>query len=179
MRAGRPRVPSATPIVLRRTTLVDLPTLRVWDADAEVVASGAGRSAEVWAAELPREVDWYEPLIAELDGEPVGYVELIDAAREESHYWGDDVEVGAWGLDIWVGRPADRARGIGTAIMHAALRRCFTVHRASAVLLDPLPTNSRACRFYERLGFQLLGVRRLGDDDCCVYRMGRDDYLPG
>ena len=178
MMSGRSRAKPAMKVVLRRATLADLPIVRVWDVDAEVIASGAGRSAEVWAAELPREVDWYEPLIAELDGVPVGYLELIDAAREESHYWGDDVESDAWGLDIWVGRSTDRCRGIGTAMMHAALRRCFTVHRATAVLLDPLSTNSRACRFYERLGFQLLGVRRLGDDDCCVYRLGRDEYLP-
>lgn len=167
------------PIVLRRATLADLPTLRVWDADAEVIASGAGRSAEVWTVELPREVDWCEPLIAELDGVPVGYVELIDAAREESHYWGDDAEEGAWGLDIWIGRAADRGRGLGTAMMHAALERCFTAHDATAVLLDPLPTNHRACHFYERLGFELLGVRRLGDDDCCVYRLARESYSPG
>ena len=71
-----------------------------------------------------------------------------------------------------------QAGGGRCAATRAALRRCVTVHRATAVLLDPLSTNSRACRFYERLGFQLLGVRRLGDDDCCVYRLGRDEYLP-
>ena len=65
MMSGRSRAKPAMKVVLRRATLADLPILRAWDVDAEVIASGAGRSAEVWAAELPREVDWYEPLIAE------------------------------------------------------------------------------------------------------------------
>lgn len=46
----------------------------------------------------------------------------------------------------------------------------------SAVLIDPLASNTRAHRFYERLGFRLVGPRRFGDDDCLVYRLDRMGY---
>lgn len=162
-------------VTLRRATPADMPMLLAWDADPDVASSGAARGLEGWQEDLVRDVPWAEELIAEVDGAPVGFMELIDAVGEETHYWGDDVEPGAWALDIWIGRPQDRGRGIGAAMMRVALDRCFDTHGASAVLLDPRRDNTRAHRFYERLGFRLIGARTFGDDDCLVYRLGRDE----
>ncbi len=149
--------------------------LLAWDADPDVMSSGAARGLEGWKEDLGRDVAWAEELIAETDGVPVGFMQLIDAVVEETHYWGDDVEPGAWALDIWVGRPEDRGRGIGGEMMRLALDRCFEVHGASALLLDPLRDNTRAQRFYERLGFRFIEERTIDDEDCCVYRLGRDE----
>lgn len=166
-------------MTLRRATLDDLPVLRGWDADADVVASGAARGLDGWEEDLGRDVPWAEELIAEADGVPVGFIELIDAVVEESHYWGHDVEPGAWALDIWIGRPEHRGRGIGSEMMRLALARCFDVHGASAVLLDPRSDNTRAHRFYERLGFVFVERRNFDDgdrdEDCFVYRLGRPE----
>jgi len=160
-------------VTLRRARLDDIDLLCEWDVDADVAASGAARGREVWEAELARVVPWAEELIAEADGVPVGFLQLIDAAAEESHYWGADVEPGAWALDIWIGRPEHRGRDIGREMMRLALDRCFGVHGAAAVLLDPRSDNTRAHRFYERLGFVFVEQRNFGDDDCRVYRLGR------
>ena len=46
----------------------------------------------------------------------------------------------------------------------------------TAVLIDPLESNVRARRFYERIGFEQVGPRRFGEDDCMVYRLGRDRW---
>jgi aminoglycoside 6'-N-acetyltransferase len=46
------------------------------------------------------------------------------------------------------------------------------------VLVGPLASNTRAHRFYERLGFRLVGRRRFGADDCFVYRRDRDAARP-
>jgi len=162
-------------VTLRRATLDDLPTLHAWDADSDVVASGAARGQEGWEDDLGRDVPWAEELIAESDSEAVGFMQLIDAAAEESHYWGDDVEPGAWALDIWIGRPEHRGRGIGREMMRLALDRCLEVHGASAVLLDPRRDNTRAHRFYERLGFRFVEQREFDGDECDVYRLGRDE----
>ena len=43
----------------------------------------------------------------------------------------------------------------------------------TAVLIDPLASNTRARAFYERLGFVAVGPRRFGTDDCVVYRLDR------
>lgn len=112
-------------------------------------------------------------MIAEEDGRPVGFVQLIDARNEESHPWGDDVAPGVWAIDIWIGAPDDRGRGLGREMMVQALARCFDGHGASEVWIDPLASNEGAIRFYERLGFEFVEERYFGDDHCRVYRFAR------
>jgi aminoglycoside 6'-N-acetyltransferase len=45
-----------------------------------------------------------------------------------------------------------------------------------AVILDPLASNVRARRFYERLGFRFVEHRRFGEGDCAVYRLDRSVF---
>jgi RimJ/RimL family protein N-acetyltransferase len=55
--------------------------------------------------------------------------------------------------------------------MHAALRRIFDHHHADAVVIDPRADNLRAIAFYERLGFERVGVRDFDGDRCLVMRL--------
>lgn len=152
----------------------DVALLVRWDDDPDVAAALGGRGAEWydWPVELARDVPWRELLIAEEDGRPIGFVQLIDARQEESHYWGE-VDAGTWAIDIWIGSPDDRGRGLGTAAMEAALRRVVGRHRADTVVIDPSVDNRRAIAFSERLGFEPVGVRAFGDDECLVMRLSR------
>lgn len=159
-------------VTLRVATPDDLDRLEQWDRDPDVSASGGDDDEFDWAYELPRVVPWRELLIAEEDGRPVGFLQLIDAREEESHYWGD-IAPGIWAIDIWIGSPADRGRGIGAEMMHLALERCFARPEVHTVLIDPLRRNERAIRFYERLGFEPVEVRWFDDDECLVMRMRR------
>jgi aminoglycoside 6'-N-acetyltransferase len=61
-------------------------------------------------------------------------------------------------------------------MMRLALDRCFSDPAVTAVLIDPLFSNLRARRFYERLGFRALGQRRFGTDECIVYRLERQAW---
>jgi aminoglycoside 6'-N-acetyltransferase len=40
-------------------------------------------------------------------------------------------------------------------------------------VIDPLASNVRAIRFYERLGFRAIERRMFGADDCLVMRLER------
>jgi aminoglycoside 6'-N-acetyltransferase len=60
--------------------------------------------------------------------------------------------------------------------MELALLRCFSDPAVTAVLVDPLETNTRSHRFYERLGFEFVERRRFGYDDCFVYRLTRQRF---
>lgn len=61
-------------------------------------------------------------------------------------------------------------------MMQLALARCFADPSVTAVLVDPLVSNTRVHRFYERLGFQWVEHRQFGDDDCFVYRLNRENW---
>lgn len=157
---------------LRPATADDIPLLHEWDRDPDVTASSGDDDEFDWEYEVPRSVRWRELLIAESGGEPVGFLQLIDAAEEETHYWGD-VEPNLWAIDIWIGSARHRGKGIGAEMMRQALERCFARPEVTAVLIDPLRRNERAVRFYERLGFRHLGTRWFDDDECSVMRIDR------
>jgi aminoglycoside 6'-N-acetyltransferase len=173
-RAGVALATVAPVIELRPMRLDDVEHVERWDEDPDVVAASGDDDSYDWPLELSRgELPWREFLIAEEDGRPVGFVQLIDAREEESHYWGDDVLAATWAIDIWIGSPSDRGRGLGAEMMRLALARCFDDHGASQVVIDPLSSNRGAIRFYERLGFEFVEERDFGDDHCHVLRLPR------
>jgi len=162
-------------MILRRATLGDLAVLRRWDTEPHVIAASGADDVWDWEGELPRDVPWRELLIAETAGRPVGMVQIIDPAEEETHYWGE-IEGGLRAIDIWIGEEGDLGRGFGTTMMQLALERCFSSQDVCAVLIDPLASNTRAHRFYERLGFVAVDRRYFGEDDCIVYRLEREGW---
>ena len=66
----------------------DVALLRHWDSQPHIVASDPNGDWE-WETELFRSPDWREQLIAESCGRSIGFVQIIDPAREDSHYWGE------------------------------------------------------------------------------------------
>jgi len=169
-----PVVEESNMLTLRKATLDDLPTLAVWDEQSHVIESDPNDDWQ-WESELGREVDWREQLVAEIDGRPIGFIQIIDPAREESHYWGD-VPENLRAIDIWIGMKEDLGKGYGTRMMELTLDRCFSDPLVEAVIIDPLESNTRACAFYERLGFQFVDNRTFGLDRCAVYCIDRRDW---
>lgn len=160
---------------LRRARRSDLLILQRWDEQPHVMAA-TGADAEDddwnWDAELCRDVSWRDLLIGEVDGRPVGIVQIIDPDEEETQYWGE-IGAGFRAIDIWIGEADDLGCGYGTQMMRLAADRCFGDHAVSAILVDPLVNNTRAHRFYSRLGFRRIERRMFGEDDCFVYRLER------
>ena len=151
----------------------DLALLRHWDTQPHVLASGV--EDWEWEKELPLDPPWREQLIAELDGRPIGFLQIIDPCLEESHYWGD-CEPNLRAIDIWIGEAEDLGRGYGTRMMNLALERCFADPAVTAVVIDPLATNTRAHRFYRRIGFEFVEERWFDEDHCHVYRLSRERF---
>ncbi|MGB3694815.1 MAG: GNAT family N-acetyltransferase [Spirulinaceae cyanobacterium] len=158
---------------LRPATPSDLTLLQHWDKQPHVISSDPNDDWD-WQIELNRNPDWREQLIAEIDYRPIGCIQIIDPAREDSHYWGE-IEANLRAIDIWIGEETDLGKGYGTKMMHLALARCFADPLVTSVLVDPLASNTRAHRFYERLGFQFVEKRQFDDDNCFVYRLNRVD----
>ncbi len=156
---------------VRKATRTDIELLKFWDRQSHIIASDPNSDWQ-WERELLRNPEWREQLIYEDKGRPVGFVQIIDPALEDSHYWGD-IEPNLRAIDIWIGLEEDLNKGYGTHMMNDALGRCFKEPEVTAVLIDPLASNTRAHRFYERFGFKFLECRRFGPDDCLVYRKER------
>jgi len=163
-------------ITLRDALPSDVELLKQWDEQPHVVQSDPNDDWQ-WETELQRNPDWREQLIAELDGRPIGFVQIIDPAREESHYWGDIPE-NLRAIDIWLGDEKDLGKGYGTRVMQLAIERCFSDKNVTGILIDPLASNTKAHRFYERIGFRFLKKQRFNDDDCHVYELQRKNWHP-
>jgi aminoglycoside 6'-N-acetyltransferase len=158
-------------LTLRRATVTDAPLLRRWDEEPHVVASDPTSDWE-WETELGEDWPWREQLVAEVDGVPIGFLQIIDPAEEATRYWGD-VPANLRAIDIWIGEAAWLGRGYGTRTMRLAIDRCFADPAVEAILIDPLASNTRAIRFYQRLGFKPVQERRFGEDLCLVHRLDR------
>ena len=161
---------------LRTATAADVSVLCHWDSKPHVAEATGGDEPYDWKSELPRAVEWRAFLIAEVAGDPIGFIQIIDPAVEETHYWGA-IEQNLRAIDIWIGEEENLGRGYGTQMMELALGRCFAAPAVEAVVIDPLASNVRARRFYERLGFIAVERRTFGSDDCIVYRLSREGWL--
>lgn len=161
-------------IRLRKATLDDLSLLQYWDKQPHVMAADPNDEWQ-WEAELQQDHDWQEMFIAELNDLPIGFLQIIDPAREETHYWGD-ISENCRAIDIWIGEMKDLGKGYGTEMMNQAIERCFADSNVHTIWIDPLASNTKAHRFYERLGFRFVEKRRFGMDDCFVYKLERRDW---
>ena len=126
----------------------------------------------------PREVEasWQEVWIIDLSAttKPIGVVVVLDAATDPSGYWGE-VSPGTCAIDIWISDASQLRKGYGTVMMKHAIDRCFHVHNAHTILIDPLAENDGAISFYQHLGFEVIGPRTFGADECIVLRLRRPD----
>lgn len=116
--------------------------------------------------------EWREQLVAELNGEPLGFIQIIDPDREETHYWGK-LEANKRAIDIWIGEERNLNRGYGTQMMKLAIEKCFSDPDVTGILIDPLKTNIMAHRFYERLGFEFIEEKEFNGAVCYVYELKR------
>jgi aminoglycoside 6'-N-acetyltransferase len=166
-------------VVLRPATLDDAAIMHRWDRDPAVIAcSSDNPEAEVafegadWAEEIAAATPLSFHLIAEERGRPVGALQIVDPHLEPTAYWGA-IEPDLRAIDVWIGDPADRNRGLGAEIMRQAIELCFAAPAVAAIVIDPLASNTAAHRFYRRLGFEPVGRRLFGTDDCLVHRLER------
>ncbi|MFY0607081.1 MAG: GNAT family N-acetyltransferase [Cyclobacteriaceae bacterium] len=162
-------------ITLRPATIHDLELLRYWDTQQHVIDCDPESDWE-WETELEYDPPWREQLVAELDNQPIGFIQIIDPYEEETHYWGE-VAPNLRAIDIWIGEAENLNRGYGTAMMHLAVARCFDNPKVSSILIDPLKSNTKAHGFYERFGFEFREERLFDGAVCKVYELSRSAYI--
>ena len=143
-------------------TISDYAHLLQWLTTPEVLEWYEGRDttfdlAEILAEYGPggeHERDGTIPGIIELDGDPIGYVQLyeLDDAADAASFDLDDGR-GIWSLDLYIGRPDLFSRGVGRAVCRAAAEHFITERNASDVVILPHVENERAIAACRAAGF--------------------------
>lgn len=142
----------------RAVTEADLPMLSAWLAEPHV-AEWWDEGPDAALAEIVEAMDSVEtePLIVELDGRPIAYVQSYDPHLEDGHPY-QDQPFGTLGIDITIGIPDLVGKGHGSAIVRQFADMLFE-EGAPRVVIDPDPKNLRAIRAYEKAGFRAFDTR--------------------
>ena len=151
------------PLNLRAAEEADLPELFALAKRTWADAFGSSLSTEDLAAELEttRSEEYFRTalvadtiLVAELDGDLVGYVQFGDVTIPEV-----DARPGDRGLHRVYVETGLQGRGIGRALMDAALSHP-RLAGAERIYLAVWDENEPARRLYESLGFRAVGTTR-------------------
>ncbi len=146
-------------VSLRPVTHDDLPAIMRWRNDPEVV--------RFWDVPPASEAEYleelFEPddapawqLVIEHRGRPIGQLQYWHPTSDPDDHW-------SAGIDLYIGEPDGRDRGLGTEAVRVALQYLFEVKRLHRVTIDPEVDNRRAIRVYEKAGYRFDGVLRHND----------------
>ncbi len=165
-------------IILREATKADLALLKRWDSYEHTPPDPD--EGWNWEEELGAPSPGRRQIIAELDGRPLGFIQLLDLNHDVSGYW-EHLErpAGHASIDIWIGEVEDLNKGYGREMMRQTIADLFADPAIHTILIDPQIDNEGAIRFYRRLGFQFIEEREIWDEDVLVHALTRQTYEKG
>lgn len=136
-------------LVVRPPRREDLDPLAAMWASPAVARWWVGIDRAAAAEQLFEPDEDTVPLVIELAGEPVGYIQYYDFLDPEYRYAGIDLAL----------HPGAHGRGVGPAAIRLLAGWLFAQghHR---LVIDPAAHNRRAVRAYEKVGFRPVGVMR-------------------
>jgi RimJ/RimL family protein N-acetyltransferase len=141
----------------------DIPLLHEWIQRPHVAQWWGSRADAASLADtkrkyLPRleEGSAVKGYIANLEGEPIGFIQSYVALGCENGWWKDETDPGVRGIDQFLGDGGKLGQGLGTQMVKAFVRRLFEDANVTKLQTDPNPMNGRAIRCYEKVGFQVI-----------------------
>ena len=148
----------------RPLTGKDMKLIARWLAEPHVAAWWGDKESEL--AGIADNIDSIavEPLIIELDGRPIGYIQSYDPNLEEGENPYADQPFGTLGIDQFIGEPELIGKGHGTRLIAEFVATLFE-EGAPRVIVDPNPANAGAIRCYEKVGFRRLGPVQTPDGE--------------
>ncbi len=166
----------ADPAVLydfRPVTEKDLPMIAGWLAEPHVAQWWDDPETEIAGIRESIDSISVEPLIVELDGKPIAYLQSYDPHLEDGHPYADQ-PFGTLGLDMTIGLPDLVGKGHGSAIARQFVEQLFE-EGAPRVIIDPHPDNGRAIRAYEKAGFRVIDRRHSEYGDAVLMAVNAEE----
>lgn len=142
---------------IRAVTEDDLPLLAAWLAEPHVVEWWGDPDQGLAEIRDAMESVSVEPLIVELQGRPIAYLQSYDPHMEDDHPY-QDQPTGTLGIDLTIGVSDLVGIGHGSAIVRQFADALFE-EGAPRLIIDPHPDNARAIRAYEKAGFRAFDTR--------------------
>lgn len=143
--------------------LEDYQALWTWLNDDRVLTYYGGNSTklnldQVMQKYKPRLTGSMEviPNIVYLQGKAIGYIQYYSYTKD-NNYGIEEIQ-NAYGIDLFIGDPDLWGRGIGTQVLKEQCQWLFEQMQAKMIYIDPMTTNTRAIRVYEKIGFKKLKV---------------------
>jgi aminoglycoside 6'-N-acetyltransferase len=147
-------------ITFRPVTAADYPLLRQWLRTAHW---------REWWGDPDEEFDNIRgmvegrdstrPFLIEIDGDPLGYIQVWSIGRHQTvewiaeHPWLAELPADAVGVDLSIGDAAWLSRGVGSAAL-ASFVAWLRSEGLETIVIDPDPANTRAVRAYAKAGFR-------------------------
>jgi aminoglycoside 6'-N-acetyltransferase len=152
----------------------DLPVIAGWLAEPHVAEWWDDPEEEIAAIREHIDSISVEPLIVELDGRPIGYLQSYDPHLEDDHPY-QDQPFGTLGIDLTIGEPELVGIGHGSALLRQFVAELFA-EGAPRVIIDPDPANARAIRAYEKAGFKAFDTRSSIYGPALMMAIDADDW---
>jgi aminoglycoside 6'-N-acetyltransferase len=174
-------------VTFRRLVDDDLPMLYGWLNEPGVVRWWEGDDVSWQAVERDygsTSVDPVEHWVALIGGRDIGWIQCYAASDdpdEAGQWWALGVDRMAAGIDYLVGDPADRGRGVGSAMISAFVGCVvFGLHPEwSQACAAPCADNIASWRALERAGFRFAGIVEDEDGPCRLMVADRPSVSPG
>ena len=168
-------------ISFRPFTVEDVPKIVRWLREEDVTRwwwDIAGKSdaelADEWTTKaLNVEQKEFRYIIA-VDGKEIGNIQVTVLKNYPEYEAEVDIHNAA-GVDVFIGEPESRNRGIGTRVVRQFVDEIvFTTPGIETCTIDPEPENTRAIRAYEKAGFRYVRNYHSSEDNVEVYLMRRE-----
>ena len=146
-------------VTFRALAGADIVQMKRWLEDPDVAPWYQEGSTDLDAlrasyASIIRGDDPTRGFIIQADGRDIGYIQCYVIDDEPDYARQVRVDPGAVGIDLFIGEPDARNRGLGTVAIRAFLVRIvFGEMGAEVAIIAPEPGNARAIRAYEKVGF--------------------------
>ena len=152
-----PKADATTHYAFRDVVDEDFPLLARWLAEPHIAEWWDAVDEELASIKASMTSVETRPMIVELDGAPLAYIQTYDPHLEEDHPYQDQPK-GTIGLDISIGNSDLLGKGHGSAIIRQMAAELFAAG-AKRIVIDPHPANTRAIRAYEKAGFRHVDTR--------------------
>jgi aminoglycoside 6'-N-acetyltransferase len=153
-------MPAEAAIGFRPVGAADYALLGAWLGEPHIRAWWGDPEEELgFIRDMVEGRDTTRPFVIELDGSPVGYIQIWHIGHHQNsawlgdHPWLAELPPDAVGVDLSIGDAARLSQGIGSAALAAFARRLLTEGHQT-IVIDPDPDNARAVRAYAKAGFR-------------------------